>query len=161
MFFNEATSIFGFGVSTNFDSDGSPFTFRDEWEAIILTDQDWDDGQQIGDGNSSPSTSDIGTFVSLFGSDDEGVNLYYNVVGLNITGDDDDDIPVDLEDLNPDDLQFLFGVEPSSEFVAFTEEGIIIDQSLQVVVPAPSAMLLMGSGLFGFVGWRWRKGRLA
>lgn len=143
--------VFGFAVSTN--TVGSVSTTRRGWNGIVITSEDWDTGHRIGIAR-GPLTTDIGTFASLFGGD-AGVNLYYAVTGNNLSDRDDNDLPVDLSNLNPADLQFLFDQGPDSQFVAFGQQGNIIDQSLQPLVPAPSAMLLMGTGLLGLVGWRW------
>ena len=149
---NLTTEVFGVAVSTNDVDPSGVGTDRSGWFATAVTSTEWDDALiQIG-----LPASQIGTFVSLFG-DDAGVNIYVNINESNpITDANDNDQPFG----SANDIEFFFGGQLSSEFVAFDQTGTIIDQSLHAV-PAPSAMLLMGTGLIGLIALCRRKGKLA
>jgi len=149
----DASSLFGFAVSIN--SHVYPYTDREGWNAAFISAGEWDDGHAIG-ALSELLTTDIGGFFSLFG-DDQYVNLYYNVEGDNIIDGSDTSQPFPSD---PFEAEFFFsGGHIASDFVAFTSNGTIIDQSrggLQPV-PEPSTIFLFGTGIAGLFAHTLRK----
>ncbi len=84
----------------------------------------------------------LGSFESLFGTEDNGVSVYYNQYLQ--------DSPLTTGITR---RYNLFSEDPESEFSTFTSGGAVVTTS---VVPEPEtyAMLLAGLGLLGFVGRR-------
>lgn len=152
----EPVSVYGFAVSIN--SHVYPYTYREAWNASFISAEEWDGGHAIGFGGPGGLlTTDIAEFASSLFGEDSYINIYYNVEGSNITEGSDTDQPFPTI---ADEAEFFFGEGfLASEFVAFTVNGEIIDQSLQnnQPVPEPSTVLLFGTGLVGLLAHTIRK----
>ncbi len=90
----------------------------------------------------------LGTFESLFGTEDTSVNIYWHIQGSDAN-------PFNSGTLNG----FFFDANIASQFTAFGTDGTVLATSVGAsvaAVPEPEtyAMFLAGLGLLGFASRR-------
>lgn len=117
------------------------------WSVLFMSESSWDDGQTIQVGGGIRSTTDLGSFDSLFGTFDNHIVLFSDVLGGNPLNESND---VD----GPPELEVGGSVEP--HFVRgsglISTNGLFFDNGGNVVgatIPEPSTSLLviLGAGL--------------
>lgn len=160
--------IFMFGVTNSdaqkaYSEEGSYFTRVDSeyysyWQGQTITKAEWDtrDGQfgafRAADGGGAGSemyrltSKKLGTFESLFGTEDTSVNIYWHIQGSDIN-------PFTSGTLN----QFYWTDSlPQSQVTVFGISGQILSTSVTAAVPEPEtyAMFMAGLGLLGFASRR-------
>lgn len=141
-------SIPAFGPGSEFDSDFFGFSILESWSTVFLSAAEWDQGVGIVIAGQGVMTNALGTFVELFGTEDNHVVVYLNESGAPISESNDvDGVPSDMS------VPHFFRGEGtvSTEGLFFDNSGGVVAQT----IPEPSVISLAALALLG-LGWRRR-----
>lgn len=125
--------------------DFSGFAVFAPWSVVFLSETAWDAGVNIQVGSGVRSTTDLGSFDSLFGLLDNHVVLFSDVSGGNeLTEDNDlDGSPLSAIDGFPLEPHFVRSQgEASTNGLFFDESGVVVGTT----IPEPTTGFLVGLG---------------
>jgi hypothetical protein len=143
---NDATNVSAFGVTNN-GVGWVPETELVSWRAKYLSQQEWDNGTAFIYESVNTYTSDLGSFASLFGTEDESVVLFYNFGSSTFRRNSSNVV-------RKHDFRLTTGAVAYSEFSAFSG-GVVISSSL-TTVSEPATLAIFGLALIGLASRRFK-----
>ena len=153
--FWDSSIVAAFAVSNGGGSSPTSFTSRSGWSSLVLDSAAWDGaGTDIIGASSDVSfnTAAIGLYSSIFG-DNPLISIYWHDLNTGIK----------IDEASDEIFQFHFFPNSSSEFIALTVNGTVVDSSSEVVsaatTPEPSTFALAALGLLSLGMVRRRRRR--